>query len=256
MVHWPESMVTYDASTGILFSSDAFGGFGAHEGGLFDDEKCSARWEDEMLRYFATIVGKYCSTTQAALKKLGGIEIKMICPAHGTLFRSDVHKVVSLYDRWSRYINEPGAMVVYGSMYGNTKRMAEAVCRGLVESGFTNTLLYDVARTNASYLLRDLWKMKGLIAVSCTYNCGLFPPMLDFFNKLADRKPKNHILGIAGSYSWSKGGLDVLRSFAGELGWDRVEPEPEIFASPTPEDLESCAQLGRNMAKKLQNGTA
>ena len=252
MVHWPESMVTYDASTGILFSSDAFGGFGAHEGGLFDDQKCCMRWEDEMLRYFATIVGKYCSTTQAALKKLGGIELKMICPAHGTLFRKDVNKVVSLYDRWSKYENEPGAMVVYGSMYGNTKRMAEAVCRGLAECGFSNTLLYDVSRIDASYLLRDFWKMRGLIAVSCTYNGGLFPPMSEFFCKLANRKPKNHILGLAGNYSWSKGALDALRCFAKDLCWDRVEPEPEVFAAPTLSDLEACALLGKNMGERLR----
>ena len=251
MVHWPESMITYDTSTGILFSSDAFGGFGAHEGGLFDDQKCSVRWEDEMLRYFANIIGKYCSTTQAALKKLSGIELRMICPAHGTLFRKDVKKVISLYDRWSRYENESGAMVVYGSMYGNTKRIAEAVCRGLAECGFSNTLLYDVSRTEASYLLRDFWKMKGLVAVSCTYNGGLFPPMSDFFSKLANRKPKNHLLGLAGSYSWSKGGLDALRCFAADLDWDRIEPEPEVFTAPTLGDLEACATLGKNMAARL-----
>lgn len=252
MVHWPESMVTFDADTGILFSSDAFGGFGAHEGGLFDDQKCQERWEGEMLRYFATIVGKYCATTQSALKKCSKLDIKMICPAHGTIFRKDVKKVVSLYDKWSKYESEPGALVVYGSMYGNTKRMAEAVCRGLAESGLSNTILYDVSRTNSSYLLRDFWKMRGLAAVSCTYNGGLFPPMGDFFHKLLSRKPKNHVLGLAGSYSWSKGALDALRCFAADLDWDRVDPEPEVFTAPTIDDLEACAQLGRNLAEKVK----
>ena len=146
MLHWPESMVTFDTTTGVLFSNDSFGGFGAHEGGLFDDEKVTARWAGEMLRYYACIVAKYSNVVQAALKKLGGLEITNIFPSHGTLFRKDIKQVISLYDKWSKQEGEPGAVVVYGSMYGNTKKMAEAVCSGLADALFTRRYVGNAAR--------------------------------------------------------------------------------------------------------------
>ena len=158
MVHWPESMVTFDTTTGVLFSNDSFGGYGAHEGGLFDDSKARTRWEGEMLRYYATIVGRYSNVVQVALKKLASLPIKNIFPAHGTLFREDVGQVIGLYDRWSRYEADCGAVVVYGSMYGNTRRMAEAVCSGLSDSGVKDVHLYDAARSAPSHILRDIWR--------------------------------------------------------------------------------------------------
>ena len=251
MVHWPESMVTFDTATGVLFSNDAFGGYGAHEGGLFDDSKAKARWKSEMLRYYATIVGRYSNVVQSALKKLGGLDIKCIYPAHGTLFRHDVRQVIDLYDRWSRFEAECGAVVIYGSMYGNTKRMAEAVCTGLSEAGMKNIRLYDSARSGFSFILSDIWRYKGLILLSCTYNTLLFPPMESICSKLLNRMPKNRVLGIAGSYSWSKGALDALRDFACKIKFEMVGPEIEVFTSPGESDLELCVELGRNMANSI-----
>jgi flavorubredoxin len=251
MVHWPESMVTYDAATKLLFSNDAFGGYGAHEGGLFDDQKPRERWEDEMLRYFSTIVGKYAAPTQSALKKLAGMELAMILPSHGTLFRKDVAKVVELYDRWSRCDTARGAVVAYGSMYGHTAKMAEAVCRGLVESGVTNTCLYDAARADPSFMLRDIWRYKAVALLSCTYNLTLFPPMESLCSKLLNRKPKNHVLAIAGSYSWSRGALDALRKFSADIGWETLQPQVEVLASPTPRDLDACVEMGRALAEAM-----
>ena len=251
MVHWPESMVTFDTTTGVLFSNDSFGGYGAHEGGLFDDAKTRARWEGEMLRYYATIVGRYSNVVQAALKKLAPLSIKAIFPAHGTLFRDDVGQVVALYDRWSRYEADCGAVVVYGSMYGNTKRMAEAVCSGLSESGVKDIHLYDSARSGPSYILRDIWRYKGFALLSCTYNTLLFPPMEALCSKLLNRMPKNRVLGIAGSYSWSRGALDALREFSQAIKLEMVGPEVEAFASPTAEDLDHCMELGRNLGQKV-----
>ena len=251
MLHWPESMVTFDTSTGVLFSNDSFGGFGAHEGGLFDDEKVKERWEDEMLRYYACIVAKYSNVVQAALRKLGTLEIKNIFPSHGTLFRKDVKQVVSLYDKWSRFESDNGAVVVYGSMYGNTRRMAEAVCSGLSASDVKDIRLYDVSRTDPSYILRDIWKFKAFALLSCTYNTILYPPMEALCSKLLNRMPKNKFLGIAGSYSWSKGALTALQDFAEKIKLEKITPEVEVFTSPNAQDLEKCFELGKNLGGAL-----
>ena len=247
MLHWPESMVTFDTSTGVLFSNDSFGGFGAHEGGLFDDEKVNTRWEDEMLRYYACIVGKYSNVVQAALRKLGTLEIKNIFPSHGTLFRKNVKQVVSLYDKWSRFEGDNGAVVVYGSMYGNTRRMAEAVCSGLSAAEVKEIRLYDVSRAEISYILRDIWKFKAFALLSCTYNTVLYPPMEALCSKLLNRMPKNKFLGIAGSYSWSKGALTALQGFAEKIKLEKIAPEVEVFTSPNSQDLEKCFELGKNL---------
>ena len=251
MVHWPESMVTFDASTGVLFSNDAFGGFGAHEGGLFDDQRERPRWEDDMLRYYAAILGRYSSGVQVALKKLGGLPIKNIFPAHGTLFRANPQQVVDLYDRWSRCDTERGAVVVYGSMYGNTRRMAEAVCTGISESGVKEIRLYDASRTEADFILRDIWRYCGLALLSCTYNMLLFPPIEALCSKLLNRMPKNHVLGIAGSYSWASGAFPALQAFAEKARLERAEPDVEVFTSPTAEDLARCEAMGRDLGTKV-----
>ncbi|MDR1376410.1 MAG: FprA family A-type flavoprotein [Synergistaceae bacterium] len=251
MVHWPESMVTFDATTKTLFSNDAFGGYGAHEGGLFDDEKPRERWEGEMLRYYATIVARYSGMVQTALKKLSALDVANIYPAHGTLFRKDIGQVMALYDRWSKQETESGVVVVYGSMYGNTRRMAESVCRGASQGGVKNVRLYDAARADTSLILRDIWRYKGLVLLGCTYNTLLFPAMDALCAKLLNRMPKKRVLGIAGSYSWSKGALDALRAFADAAKLEKIGPEVEVFAAPTEADLERCAELGKNMAQAV-----
>ena len=255
MLHWPESMATFDTSTGVLFSNDAFGGFGAHEGGLFDDQKDRARWEGEMLRYYAAIVAKYSNIVQVALKKLGGLDIKNIFPSHGTLFRTDIKQVIGLYDRWSRYEADRGAVVAYGSMYGNTRRMAEAVCAGLAEAGIREVHLCDTARQDLSFILRDIWRYKGFALLACTYNTQLFPAMESLCSKLLNRMPRNRVLGIAGSYSWSRGALTALQDFAEKVKLEKVGPEVEVYTSPTPDDLARCAEMGKNLGAAIIAGT-
>ena len=252
MLHWPESMVTFDTTTGVLFSNDSFGGFGAHEGGLFDDEKVTARWAGEMLRYYACIVAKYSNVVQAALKKLSALEITNIFPSHGTLFRKDIKQVISLYDKWSRQEGEQGAVVVYGSMYGNTKKMAEAVCSGLAGAKIKDIRIYDASRADMSSMLRDIWRFKALALLSCTYNTVLYPPMDALCSKLLNRMPKNKVLGIAGSYSWSKGALTALQDFAEKIKLQKIGPEVEVYTSPTSEDLEKCFELGKNLGEAIE----
>ena len=204
-----------------------------------------------MLRYYAAIVAKYSNVVQMALKKLSGLKIKNIFPSHGTLFRKDITSVINLYDKWSKQEGERGAVVVYGSMYGNTRRMAEAVCTGLAQAKVYDVRLYDASRVDMSVILRDIWKFKGLAILSCTYNTLLFPQIESLCSKLLNRMPKNKILGIAGSYSWSKGALTALQAFAEKIKLEKVAPEVEVYAAPTAEDLKQCAELGFNIGEKL-----
>ncbi len=251
MVHWPETMMTFEKSTGLLFSGDAFGGFGTLDGGIFDDEVDMSFYGDETLRYFSNIVGKFSPMVQKAINKLKDLEIKTIAATHGPILRKDPQKIVNDYDRWSAFETEKGAVVVYASMYGNTKKMAEEVARSLAVNGIEKVVLHDISRSHISYIIRDIWRYSGVVLGSCTYNMKIFPPMemlLDFFESA---KMKNRKLGIFGSFSWSGGALKRLVEFAEKSKWEMVEPSPEVKHAPGEDDLERCTELGKNLALSL-----
>lgn len=251
MVHWPETMVTYDVTDKILFSADAFGGFGALTGGIFDDEVDVDFFEDETLRYFSNIVGKYCNMVQKAIAKLAGIEINIIAPTHGVVWRRNPGHILGLYDRWSRHEGEQGVVLVYGSMYGNSGKMMEAVAKGLSDKGLCKVRIHSVSTTHLSYLIRDAWRFKGLILGSPTYDMGLYPPMQFFIDMLERKKLRNRILGLFGTYGWSGGGVKTLKRFADEGNWDLVEPVVEACCCPTPADLDHCRALGQAVATRI-----
>ena len=254
MVHWPESMVSYDVTEKVLFSTDAFGGFSALEGGIFDDELDMAHYESETLRYFANIVGRYAAPTQKAIAKVRGLDLKTICPAHGPIYRTNPWHIVDLYDKWSRHDTEEGVVVVYGSMYGNTKFMTDAIARSLSENGIKNVIVHDASRSNISFMIRDIWNYRGLVIGSCTYNTELYPPVAHLCRTLANKMMKGRVLGICGSYSWSKGALAELQLFAERnSGWELVEPSVEVKSCPTEDDLEQCRLLGANVAQAVKN---
>ncbi|MDO4988525.1 MAG: FprA family A-type flavoprotein [Synergistes sp.] len=249
MVHWPESMVAFDTTEKILFSTDAFGGFCALEGGIFDDELDMSLYEDETLRYYANIVGRYSAPTQKAIAKVRTLDVKIICPAHGPILRSDPKHIIDLYDKWSRHITETGVVVVYGSMYGNTKFMTDTIARAISEAGIKDVIIHDVSRSDMSCIVRDIWKYRGLVLGSCTYNTELYPPMASLCRSLKNKMMKNRILGICGSYSWSKGALTELQAFAEHGGdWKLIDPTIEVKSSPKEADIELCRALGKNMA--------
>jgi flavorubredoxin len=249
MVHWPESMVTYDITDKVLFSTDAFGGFSALEGGIFDDELDMDHYEAETLRYFANIVGRYSAPTQKAISKVRALDIKIICPAHGPIHRTNPMNIVDLYDKWSRHETEEGLVVVYGSMYGNTKLMTDTIARTAAEEGIKNVIVHDSSRSNLSFIVRDIWRYAGVVLGSCTYNTELYPPMAQLCRTLKNKMMKNRVIGVCGSYSWSKGALTALLKFANEGGkWELVDPTFEVKSCPTMEDIELCKVLGRNMA--------
>lgn len=252
MVHWPESMVSYESKNKVLFSQDAFGGFGVLNGPIFDDEINWNFYESETRRYYSNIVGKHSKQVQVAIKKLSVLDIAMICPVHGPIWRNKPEKIVELYDRWSRYDTEEGVVIVYGSMYGNTSIMAEAIGRVLAEEGIKDIKLFDVSKTHVSYLINEIWKYKGLILGSCTYNNVLFPPMSHLVNVIKMNNLQNHILGIFGTYSWSGGAVKTLKEFAEVCKYDVIEEVVEAKCSPTMEDLEGCGRIAKEMAKRLK----
>lgn len=222
MVHWPEVMMTYVKEDELLFSADAFGCFGALNGAVIDSELDLTVHYNEMVRYYANIVGKYGLPVQNALKKLSGTPIKMICSLHGPVWKDDIAKVVGIYDTLSKYEAEPGVVIVYGSMYGHTEQMAEAVAEGAA-SITKNVKVYDVSRTNASYILADIFRYKGFICGSPTYCNELYPEINSLLAKIKTRGIKNREFGCFGSFTWAGATLKNFKAFAEEMKWDCVD---------------------------------
>ena len=207
MVHWPEAMVSFDTTNGVLFSADAFGSFRSLDGKLFSDEfDFRGEWIDDARRYLTNIVGKYGPQVQHLLKKAAGLDIKYICPLHGPVWRTaeDIGFILDKYQHWSSYEpEEKGVMIVYGSMYGNTERAAEILAAKLAEKGVLNTRMYDVSSTHVSYLISDVFKYSHLVLASVTYNLGIFPPMHNFIMDMKALNVQNRTVAIMENGSWA-----------------------------------------------------
>ncbi|MGN0204008.1 MAG: FprA family A-type flavoprotein [Coprococcus sp.] len=205
MVHWPEAMVTFDTTNGVLFSADAFGSFGSLDGKLFDDEVNFDRdWIDNARRYFTNIVGKYGPFVQALLAKARTAPIKMFCPLHGPVWRTNLGYFIDKHDKWSRYIpEENGVMIVYASMYGNTESAAQALAAQLCEKGVTNVRVYDVSKTHVSYLVAEAFKYSHIVLASVTYNLNIYPVMEDFLHHLKVLNLSKRVFGIIENGSWA-----------------------------------------------------
>jgi flavorubredoxin len=253
MVHWPETMMTYEQRSKILFSGDVFGSFGELSAGIFDDEVDRDLFMTEARRYFANVLGKYGTPLQKSFLKIEKLDIKVIASTHGPVYRKDPARIQDLYARWSRHGTEEGVVIVYASMYENTKRMAETIARGLAENGVKEIRLFNVSHTHLSFILGDVWQFRGLILASCTYNTKLFPLMGLLVNFLENEHIEKHLLGILGSYSWANNAIAALRSFAQKGSWQLVEPVIEAQSAPSEEVLAKCIELGKNMALQLHN---
>ena len=250
MVHWPETMVTLCGTT--LFSGDAFGCFGALNGAVIDENmNCDYFW-DEMERYYSNIVGKYGTPVQMALKKLAGIQLDYICSTHGPVWHQYIEKVVGIYDRLSKYEAEPGLVICYGTMYGNTERAAEVIARAASEAGVKNIVMHNVSQTHHSYIIRDVFRYKGLIVGAPTYNTGLYHEMDVLLSELSQKDIKGRYLGWFGSYGWaSKAVAEIAKWNDEKLKYEAVGEPVEIKQSLTPETFAQCEALGRAMAEKL-----
>lgn len=259
MVHWPETMVTLCVESAavpqqqsVLFSGDAFGCFGALNGAIIDEKmNCDEFWA-EMERYYSNIVGKYGTPVQMALKKLAGVKIDYICSTHGPVWHQYIDKVIAMYDRLSKYEAEPGLVICYGTMYGNTERAAEVIARAASEAGVKNIVMHNVSKTHHSYIIRDVFRYKGLIVGAPTYNTGLYHEMDVLLSELSQKDIKGRLFGWFGSYGWaSKAVAEIARWNEEKLKYVPVGEPVEIKQSLTPETFAQCEALGRAMAEQL-----
>lgn len=261
MVHWPETMMTLlttagaDATTGqlkVLFSGDAFGCFGALNGGIIDSQiNCDGFWL-EMVRYYSNIVGKYGVPVQNALKKLAGVSLDYICSTHGPVWHEHIGRVVDMYDHMSRYETEPGLVICYGTMYGNTERAAEVIARAASEAGVKNIVIHNVSKTHHSYIIRDVFRYRGLIVGAPTYNAGLYHEMNVLLDELSGRDIKDHLIGWFGSYAWASKAVSKIADWnEHHLHFTPVGTPVEIRQSLNGETTEQCVALGRAMAKAI-----
>ncbi len=224
MVHWPETMVTWLEEENTLFSGDAFGTFGSIDEEVIDNDDTFEQYRDEMMRYYACIVGKYGVPVQTALKKLGGLQIKRICSTHGPVWERNIPAVIDIYDRMSRYEVERGVCIVYGSMYGNTAAAADALAMELEERGIPYAI-HDLAGNNAGELglsgaLRDIFRYDTIVVGSPTYNNGIFPPVETFMKALQARLIKGRRFYAFGSYTWAGASVRLLNELASSMNFE------------------------------------
>lgn len=245
-VHWPETMATYEETEKVLFPCDAFGGFHALDGVLFDDQVEVAEYEDEILRYFSNIVGMHTRPVLKAIEKLSALQIEVIAPSHGLVWRENPGHIVELYSRWARMEGEEGVTVIYGSMYGHTQRLAEAVAQGVKLAGVGVRVL-DASRVPLSFLIREAWKRRGLILGAPTYDGGIFPPLEQLVRMLERKRLRGKVVGVFGSYGWRGGAVKKLVDWVQELGWQLVG-EVGFHGAPSREELAAGHSLGQKIA--------
>jgi len=204
MVHWPEVMVTFDKTKGILFSADAFGSFGAINGNLFDDEVDWKRdYLDEARRYYTNIVGKYGMQVQMLLKKASNLDIKMICPLHSLIIRQNIGLFVEKYDKWSSYTPEENSvLIVYSSVYGNTENTVEILAGKLADKGIKNIKMFDISFNHSSRVLSEAFKASHIVLATTTYNCGIFESMKEFLDSLVAHNLQKRKYVIIQNGSW------------------------------------------------------
>ena len=252
-VHWPETMMTYDTADGILFSCDGFGGYGALRGGIFDDE-CSDLnfYEQEALRYFVNIVAKYTGPVLKAIDKLAGLDVRTIAPSHGLIWRKHPARIVELYRKWCEYASGPGETgitIIYGSMYGNTEALMNAVAQGVASENVPMTI-FDAARTHPSYILPSLWTRPGVLIGAPTYEAALFPPVANVLRLAGAKAIRNREAGWFGSFAWSGGALRDLQRILEPMKWTLADTL-EVKGGPTEGDLKRARRFGADFARKL-----
>lgn len=205
MVHWPEVMVTFDTTDGILYSADAFGTFGALAGNVFADEvDFENKWLDEARRYYTNIVGKYGPQVQMALKKALALDIKMICPLHGPIWRENIAWFVDKYNKWSTYTPEDNTVLIaYASIYGGTENAANILATELAKKGVKNITMIDVSVTHPSYIISEAFRCSHIVFAAPTYNAGIFTPMETLLLDLAAHNLQNRTVAFIENGSWA-----------------------------------------------------
>ncbi|WP_329904180.1 FprA family A-type flavoprotein [Porphyromonas pogonae] len=255
MVHWPEVMFTYEQTDKVLFSADAFGTFGTLDGHVFDRDTNLDHYLSEMYRYYACIVGKYGNFVQKVLdniKKMP-IEIDYICSTHGVVWtQAHFAEAFTIYDRMSRYEAEEGAVIIYGSMYGHTEQLADAIASSIAEGGIREVVCHNVSSTDPSIILRDIFKYKAVVIGSPTYCNGIFTPIENILNMIRVREVKNRIYSSFGSFSWSGQAVKKLAPFAEEMHWESVGTAVEMKMAGLDAVLDDAWALGQAVAERLK----
>lgn len=255
MVHWPEAMVSFDLTDGVLFAADAFGSFISLDGKLFNDEVNFDRdWIDEARRYYTNIVGKYGPHVQALLKKAGGIDIKYICPLHGLVWRNDFGYILDKYDKWSRYEpEEKGVLIVFASMYGSTEAVAENLACQLVQKGMTNVKLCDVSNTHVSYLIADTFKYSHVVLASVTYNLNIYPTMANYISDMIALNVQNRTFAVIENGSWAPSSGELMRKELEKMRKITIlDDDISIASTMTHEDKDQISTLADNLIESMK----
>ena len=255
MVHWPEAMVSYDTVDKILFSADGFGTFGAINGNLFADEVNFERdWLDDARRYFINIVGKYGVQVQNLLKKAATLEIKMICPLHGPVWRENLGWFIEKYDTWSSYKPEDQAvMIAYASIYGNTENAAEILASKLADKGVKNIAMYDVSVTDPSVIVSESFRCSHLVFAAPSYNGGIFTKMETVLSELKAHSLQNRTVAIMENGTWAPvAGRQMREIFAGMKNIELLEEGVTIRSAVKEAQEASLEALAEKIASSLQ----
>lgn len=254
MVHWPEVMVTYDETDGILFSADAFGGFGALNGNIFADEVDfdETNWEN-MRRYYTNIVGKYGMSVMSLLNKASSLKINQICPLHGLIWRENIDQLIEKYKKWASYEpEEKGVTIVYGSIYGNTENTAEILAGMLAEKGIRNIQMFDVSATHPSYILSSCFRYSHIVLAANTYNAGMFVNMETFMHDLAAHSLKNRNVSIIENGSWAPMSGKKIKEILDSMKNMKIISEPvTITSSMKDAEFKKIEQLASDIATNI-----
>jgi len=254
-VHWPETMVTYEPESGILFSCDAFGSYGSLGDAVFDDELSQEKhefYEKEALRYYANIVSSFSVFVERAIKKLAGLKISMIAPSHGIIWRESPQTIIERYSLYARYMNdaEPEITLIWGSMYGNTRKAVNAAIQGARSEGVI-IHSHQAPNENVSYALASAWKSRGLIFGMPTYEYRMFPPIAHVID-MFDRKHVHHKKVFRfGAYGWSGGAQKEFDTLTEKIKWDFLEPV-EWAGGPAQTDLDLVYQRAAELARMIK----
>lgn len=253
MVHWPETMMTYVEQEGVLFSGDAFGCFGALNGGVIDSQMDTAGYYPEMYRYYSNIVAKYGTFVEKAIARFDGVKINYVCSTHGPVWHNEIGRVVDLYSRLARFEAEPGVVVAYASMYGNTEELAETIAAELSRNGVRNIRVHNLSKTHLSFVLADIMHYNGLIVGGPTYNNSLFPEVERLLSALKGRDLKNRYVGCFGSGTWAPVSGKNIKACLDCMKVEQVAEPFDMKCTTTTCDMENCRTMAAAMAARVNN---
>jgi len=255
-IHWPETMMTYEQSSGTLFSCDAFGSYGTLNDVYFDDQLSTSQHEffiNEALRYYANIVSSFSTFVTKGIDKLKDLDVKVIAPSHGIIWRENPKRIIDSYTRFASYMNGPAeaeVTVIWSSMYGNTEKLVNTIVQGVRKEGLP-VHVHRVPEEHVGVILASAWKSAGLILGMPTYEYEMFPPMAWVIDMFRRKKVWNKKVLRFGSAGWSGGAQRELTALTEKLKWDFIEPI-EWKGAPAETELELAMQRSQELARAVK----